>query len=81
MVSRSGGIWSSSASSSRRSSGASSLKRPDRRSRSMALKRPRRDQPGARVGGHAGRRPLLRRGEEGVGQGLLGEVEVAEQAG
>src|SRR4030095_8618605 len=37
-------------------------------------------EPGARIGRHAIARPLLHRGPERLVQGLLGEIEVAEQA-
>ena len=39
-----------------------------------------RDQPRARIGGHAVARPLLERRPEGVVQRFLGDVEVAQQA-
>ena len=40
----------------------------------------RRHQPGARVGGDSVARPALRGDREGLLRGLLGEVEVAEEA-
>ena len=39
-----------------------------------------RNEPGARIGGHAIARPLLQRRPERVVQRLFGEIEVAEQA-
>lgn len=44
------------------------------------LEAPSRNQPGTRVGRYAVVRPLLQRGEEGVVQRFLGQVEVTEQA-
>ena len=39
-----------------------------------------RHEPRARIHGHALLRPLLDRGHEGIVQGLLSDVEIAEQA-
>ena len=61
-------------------SASDASKRARRRMRVDRLEAAGRDEPGARIGGHAVARPLLERGGEGVVQRLLGEVEVAEQA-
>jgi len=44
------------------------------------LEAARRDQPRARIAGHALGRPALHRRREGFLQRLLGEIEIAEQA-
>jgi hypothetical protein len=59
------------------------LRRVEPRAASQAIDRleaPRRDEPRARVRGHARLRPLLQRCRDGVVQRLLGEVEITEEA-
>ena len=69
-----------SASSRSASSASDASNRARRRMRVDRLEAAGRDEPRARIVGHAVARPLLDRRREGVVQRLLGEVEVAEQA-